>query len=498
MSERGKFGKRLGCLGVVIVWLLVFAGMAVAFKVWVMPAQQGQQADIENPVESPAEQFERNIRIALDEFAGYAPLRSSHFRKQLAGGGIGLDLQDDDADYAARFSALSAGQVQYATFSLDGYMRLCMELEKVPGQIVAVLTESRGADAIVGHKRGVPDLRSLDRKDLRIVYREGTSSEFLARVVVATFDLPNLSSDWGAARVSTHDVLKQLRGADPSEPRAYVLWEPDLSLALETDGVVTLIDSSRMQGYILNVLVASPEALADTALSRTLLSAWFSSLEHLQRTGLKERIVADAAKTGHRVDIVQAGTIVHGIGWKSLADNRAYFDSGLDASIGKVLDVLILTGAVADSATERDMTDSGIIDALLPPAPASETVVVATPKLETLSVDAWDQLVEVGRAKVPPVSFARGRADISRFSKRPLDKLATMLNSWSQYYIKIIGNARQEGDSAANDALAKSRAESVRKVLIDRGVQPDRMRAATGELAGAAGQSVTFVLLEKR
>ncbi|MFT5129526.1 MAG: outer membrane protein OmpA-like peptidoglycan-associated protein [Rhodothermales bacterium] len=498
MAEKGKFGKRIGCLALVGVWLVVFAGMAVAYKVWVIP-QYAKHATIEIPVATPTQEYERNIRIALDDYAGYAPLRSPQFRKQLAGGDIGLELRHDSADYQARFAALSSGEVHYATFSLDGYLRLCIEQDKVPGQIVAVLAESSGADAIVAHSRGVPNLRALDQADLRIVYREGTPSEFLARVVVASFDLPNLGDNWGEARAPTHDVLKQLRGADPSEPRAYVLWEPDLSRALETNGIITLIDSTRMQGYILDVLVASPDSIADAALSRTLLSAWFSALEHLQRMGLKERIVADSAKSGQVVDIMQARTITDGISWKSLADNRGYFDGALAGSMNKVLDVLIETGAVAESASpgQLALAHSGIIDALMPPAPATEAVVVvAPPELETLTVDAWANLVEVGRAKVPPVAFARGRADISRFSLRPLDKLATTLNSWSKYYIKIIGNARSEGDSEANQALAKARAESVRKVLIGKGVQSSRMRAETGELTGAAAQSVTFVLLE--
>jgi outer membrane protein OmpA-like peptidoglycan-associated protein len=495
MSERGKLGKRLGCLALVFVWLLVFAGMLVAFKIWVMPAQQAADGN-ETPAPRetvPEPQFERSVTIALDDYAGYAPLRSSQFRKQLASRGIGLELQHDGADYAKRFAALG-NSLQYAGFSLDGYLRLCIEQDRVPGQIVAVLAESRGADALVSHHQGLPGMPALNRSDLRIVYREGSPSEFLARVLVASFDLPELGDNWAEPRVSTHDMLTQFNGTDPSLPKAFVMWEPDVSRALQTQGAVKLIDSSRMQGYLLNVLVASPEAVADKALTRTLVSTWFAALQSLQRSGLKERIIADSAKSGHVIDIVQANGIVNGISWKSLADNRGYFDGGLKASLDKVLDVLIETGAVAESAIQRDLLHSGIIDALMPP---NEEQQVAQPRLATLSGNAWDQLVEVGRAKVPPVSFARGRADISRFSLRPLDKLATTLNSWSQYYINIIGNARREGDSAANEVLAKARAEAVRKVLIEKGVQPDRMRAETGELAGAAGQSVTFVLLEK-
>ena len=495
MAESGSIGKRLGCLALVFVWLLVFAGMAVAFKYWVVPAQKQANVtgeDTQSPA-TPEVTYDRSVAIGLDHCAGYAPLRSSHFRKQLAQGGIGLTLREDREDHVQRFAALGR-DLQYATFSLNGYLRLCLEQDRVPGQIVAVLAESHGADALVAHSQAVPDLLSLNRRDLQIVYRRGTPSEFLARVLVASFDLPELGDNWGQPRPDNHDILKELSGADPTAPRAFVLWEPELSTALKKNGVVRLIDSSRMQGFLLDVLVASPEAIADVALTRTLVSAWFDALGSLERTGLKERIIAESAKHGKVIDVVQGHSIVDGISWKTLADNRAYFDGDLEASLNKVLDVLIETGAVADSATERDLIHSGIIDALMPP---NEEVAAAKPKLETLTVDAWDDLVVVGRAKVPTISFARGRADISRFSRRPLDKLATTLNSFAGYYIKIIGNARQEGDSEANKALAKGRAEAVRSFLIEKGVQPDRMRAETGLIAGAAGQSVTFALLEK-
>jgi outer membrane protein OmpA-like peptidoglycan-associated protein len=217
----------------------------------------------------------------------------------------------------------------------------------------------------------------------------------------------------------------------------------------------------------------------------------------LQRTGLKERIVADYAKMGTIVDIVQARVLTDGISWKLLVDNRRYFDGALAASMEKVLDVQLQTGVVTEELAV-ELTHSAAIDALMPPGRPSETPVVeAGPQLEILAVDAWEKLVEVGRAKVPAVAFSGERADISRFSLRPLKKLAATLNSWPHYYIKIIGNSRQEGDSAANEALAIARAESVRKALIDRGVQPNRMHAETGALTGAAAQSVTFVLLEK-
>ena len=58
-------------------------------------------------------------------------------------------------------------------------------------------------------------------------------------------------------------MYDQLRAGRASERRAFVLWEPYVSKALKQPGVHVLLDSSKLQGYIVDVLVAERQFLKD-------------------------------------------------------------------------------------------------------------------------------------------------------------------------------------------------------------------------------------------
>ena len=60
------------------------------------------------------------------------------------------------------------------------------------------------------------------------------------------------------------DVYKQFLAAPPSEPTAFVLWEPFVSKRLlERPEARVLVDSSQFKGYIVDVLVAQQKWLHD-------------------------------------------------------------------------------------------------------------------------------------------------------------------------------------------------------------------------------------------
>ena len=70
------------------------------------------------------------------------------------------------------------------------------------------------------------------------------------------------------------------------------------------------------------------------------------------------------------------------------------------------------------------------------------------------------------------------------------------LDSFPNFYLRVIGHARPEGDPEANKALARARAESAAAFLRDEGLAPARIRtesATTREQSGA-GQTVTFAV----
>ncbi len=104
--SKGKF------LAVCVVWLLIVAALAASYRLLIHPLRQQQ---ILGDTDSDS-QYKHRVNLALDSFSGYAILRSSQMKDELAKKRIRLNLIDDGADYKARLRGLrerpiSAGRV---------------------------------------------------------------------------------------------------------------------------------------------------------------------------------------------------------------------------------------------------------------------------------------------------------------------------------------------------------------------------------------------------
>ena len=101
-------------------------------------------------------------------------------------------------------------------------------------------------------------------------------------------------------------------------------------------------------------------------------------------------------------------------------------------------------------------------------------------QLRLLSPGAWDRLEPLGAWEVPPLSFARGSARLTRQSEMPLGELVEKLATWPEYYVLVRGNALRDSDPEvyhANEALALQRAKSAEQYLIEKAVSQGRVRA---------------------
>ena len=95
-----------------------------------------------------------------------------------------------------------------------------------------------------------------------------------------------------------------------------------------------------------------------------------------------------------------------------------------------------------------------------------------------------------------PLVFVRGSARVSLTSKRDVIALAKKLKSFPEFYVRLIGQTRAEGNADANQRLAEQRASAVSQLLIAEGIGQQRIRteaAPSAERSGAA-QSVRFVV----
>lgn len=110
--------------------------------------------------------------------------------------------------------------------------------------------------------------------------------------------------------------------------------------------------------------------------------------------------------------------------------------------------------------------------------------------------EQWNTLRPVGELKLEPIVFVRGSANISVQSERDLQELAKRLQSFPQFYLRVVGHARAEGDPEANRQLAQSRAEAAAQFLVAQGVNGNRIKteAAPSTLKSGEAQAVSFVV----
>lgn len=505
----------------VVLWILILGGIASVLRFFVMPEFRAKKRDALALQTGSGSQYRHHVRLAADRFSGYCILRSSALQNRLQSAGIKLSVEDDGADYMARIKALQKGDVQMAVFPINSFIQSGIALGEFPASMVYIIDETVGADAIVAYKDAVPSIDALNRSDARIMLTPDSPSELLARVMIASFNLPELSSDkWMVKADGSTEVYKKFRGDSRRNPVAYAMWEPDVSKALKHEGAAVLLDSSKLKGFIVDVLVVERQFLIDHYdVAKEIVEAYARSA-YEKRGTMPELIASDARLSGDKLSDDDARQLAGGIHWKNTLENYAHFGAAANAHslesvediILKITDVLTKTGAlknglpVAPNALYfdrivREMQAAGFHPGrdlnVLSGVDLGENdeSVGETLELKSLSESEWNALLPVGELRVAPISFGRGTARINVQSRHDLKRLAGTMKSWPQYYLTVTGRVGPGGDETAALLLARQRADEAVRVLVEEGVPSERIRALS-EMAmekGAAAQSVAFV-----
>ncbi|MCS1408672.1 MAG: putative lipoprotein YiaD [Verrucomicrobia subdivision 3 bacterium] len=517
--------KAKGYLVASALWVVILLVLAAAYKFLVAPFFSEKLTEDTGSTS----QYQSEMRIATDSFSGYAILRSEEIKHRLKSDGIKLNILDDQADYARRLAALKNGDVDLAVFTIDSYLTAGANAGEFPGSIVMIIDETKGGDAIIAKTNVVSSLQALNDPEACMVLTPDSPSEFLARVVLAHFNLPRLPEKWWIEADGARAVLDQARSHRGSQKRAFVLWEPYISRAVNQYGYQILLDSSKLNGYIVDVLVArrdflrdQPEQVAD------LIKAYFRAAYQLnqQENGMQALVQKDAGETGgDPLNDAQAQKVVQGIRWKNTLENFAHFglDNGnasqdlqhIEDIIANIVEVLVKTEAIDRDPLEgkyhtlfyqqilAELKDSSfhpardinMVSELGPDLSTMETI-RTTAEAQAISDAQWSQLRPVGELKMKPLVFVRGSSNISLASKRDLAGMAKKLKTFPEFYLRIIGQTRAEGDANANRRLAEQRAGAVAQCLMNDGIGSQRIRteAMPSQARAGAAQSVRFIV----
>lgn len=501
MSSKGKL------LLFVMVWLVLFGIGAVAWKYLAQPqvekvVERRNQARLS--VGSSDSRYDHRLNLALDSFSGYAILRSKEFADELGNKSIKINLIDDGADYTQRIDGIKSGQTQMAVFTIDALLKTSAQVQDLPASIVAMIDETRGADAMVGFKKRFQSIDDFNDPSVEFVLTPDSPSETLARVVMTHFALPRLAQDPIVKANDAKDVYERYRKSSPTGNQVFVLWEPYVSKMLENPNVHTIISSRDLFGYIVDVLVVSRDYLrTNEAVVRDVVECYFRAA-YQHQPHMNKLVLADAKLQGEALTPQQADRLVNGVQWKNTQRNYAHFGITENHAVQHIEDMIenITSVLVATSAISADPTSGQpnllYYDAILRdlegekfhPAGQGQEIDDSI-QLRALTEREWDNLAPVGTLRVPQLVFARGTSKLLEGSRNTLQDLANTLQT-QQYYVKITGVATRRGDLDLNQKLAAERAQAAADNLISQGVAAERIQTTQPELGDVP--SVTFSL----
>ncbi len=500
-----------------IVWLVILLIGVLFYRLWFVPTVEKQQEQAQKEVidaTSGDSKYSHKLRLGLDSFSGYAILRAPEFNQQLRTQGIKLETLDDGANYEQRLAALTSGELQLAAFPIDALLKACARSKTLPATIIAIIDESRGADAVVAYKQRFPNLEALISSDTRFVLVDGSPSDTLARLLMHSFNEKVTPQSITAVK-NEKELIERYRKALPGGNEVFVTWEPVASELLKNDQTHVLFDSSKRSGFIVDALVVNRDYLVkNEPVVRQVLECYFRTLYTINdnadepdsdaKTKLKTLVRQDAESFGNSMTTTQLDRLVGGIVWKNTQDNFAHFGLGggsaihVEDMIDRIRLLLAETNGIDSDPTQgdssrlfnqqalREMQSTGFH------AGADAEVVQSEKPLAALTTAQWEKLSHVATLRVPPLIFARSSANLTEFSEAILDDLVEQLQSFPLYYLTIIGNAGSKGDPQANRELAKQRAAATLHYLQSKGVPAARMRTAEGEVRSE--MSVTFRL----
>jgi ABC-type nitrate/sulfonate/bicarbonate transport system substrate-binding protein/outer membrane protein OmpA-like peptidoglycan-associated protein len=514
MQSENSAGKTIA----VSVILIVLIGIGVA--TWKFIGEPWMNKRLVEQTSSDVK-HKTPVKIGMDSFVGYAILRSPRFQERLAKTkeDIGIVVKNDEANYPSRAKALKSGELDMAVFTIDADIVTGADLGEFSGSMIFVIDETKGADGIVAYEKAVPNVSALNRTDAKIIATPDSPSETLTRHLIAGMLPVLVGKSWLIEAKGSDDVYAQMKTADQSLPRAYALWEPSLSKALELPGVKVLYDTSKVSGAVVDVLIVNRKYLSENPqIVRTVMEAYFHTLNEYtsEKDGMVQLVINDAKLSGETLSETQAKKIVSGIQWKNTLENYAHMgllsakeSQGLlsvrDMIYG-ISSFLVKTGKLKSNPTlghEQELysnkTLADMKAANFRPGTGQMADIRTNPKLCALTPEEWDKLIYVGDMDARTIDFERARATLTIQGERDVKALLEQLRSWPNYYLSVIGHARPEGDPAANLELAKARGKTVEEAIVAYGFDRNCIRsiAEPSQQQNGGAQSVTFRLSQK-
>lgn len=413
------------------------------------------------------------INIAVDSWIGYFPLCSKPMKSRMRSMGYNLVCTDDKADLDSRIKNLKEKNIQMAVATVDSYLSLGKKYD-FPATIIAVIDESKGGDALIAHKDKIKSVDTLKKeKNYKIAFTPSSPSEHLLRGISEHFSVDYLrdSKKWRVETDGSEAALKQLV---EGKVDAAVLWEPDVSKALENDNFIKILGTEDTKKLIVDVLLVERSFSKENSEAVDILLAnYYRTLKNY--TSNEAELVRDVMEeTRQGEEAVK--NMLKGVAWVNLHDNAtqwlgiargSYRSDGLIDTIESTIDILKANKVISSNPLPHQdplvIMNTSLVENLYAQGmkDMDESEEVVQEEFRELTVSQWGALREVGTLKVQPITFQSGTDILDDEGKEELKKAAKNLAHYPNFRIIAKGHSGLNGDEEENYKLSEQRAKAV-------------------------------------
>ncbi len=437
------------------------------------------------------------VRIAGDSYLGYWFINSPEMRRHSPRQGIEVDFTDDGGAYAERLQKFADKEYDCIVLPVNSYIQHGFN-HKFPGVIVASISESKGADAMLGFGdmvSAIDSINDLNNPNLIIAYTSESPSSFLLDMMITDFDLDLLknSTSWRQEEASSEAVyeLASRAAKDKSLGDAFVMWEPEVSKAIDKLGMKPIWGSDKFAGYIIDVFVFHRDYLSKKPETvRKFFMAYFRVLD-MYASDVPGMVREMSKSTNLRESTVE--TMYKKIDWFNLRENCTEqfgielnvgdrTNDGVISTIISCTDVLSRSGRfeASDLRDPYRIVNSTILEELATSgAVMVKSGTAAKAEFRRISDVEVARLKEIGTMRIEPITFQSSSNRLDDPGKEVVDRVAVMLvNNYPDFRVAVRGHTGR-GDLQANTRLSKERAMVVvQRLIAVHDIDRNRLHAA--------------------
>ena len=375
-------------------------------------------------------------------------------------------------DPAQRSQAFAKGEggvdivwstVDYWANELPGFIS-----NGVKARAIMQVDWSRGGDAIVADE-SIKSIEDLKGKKISLV--KYTPSHWLLEYHLENSGLSDYDQKQIIDNLVGKDATLDARQAfKDKQVDATVVWEPDVTLALERPGSHKLVSTETANNLIADIMVAREDFIkAHPDVIKAFVQGWLDGTADAVRNPDKvvQLLMENEPLYGDMKDQKKVKDSLKTVKYADLADNTKMF--GLDGS-KPLFDQLYSTAGAA-------WVRRGYITSQIPPDQAKDITFLK----EIYAISPVPRPVEPTLPEPPPdttaktsskpvdILFASGSSELSPEAKQLIDNnVALLAETNSNAYIKVSGNTDNQGSAALNTTLSKARAEKVVEYLVEK------------------------------